>query len=175
MKRVIPKMFVQIIDEVMHRSILRILPVHDTPVEITDTFADFFTHNITKTCTELSHAAGRQQDWLDQEWLNGGSDINFWLPAFTPVTENWDQELSHNASIKVMWLKSTSDMSSERQSGSMLPALFEIVNHSMSFGNSSDVLMEELVTPVLKHNRDADLRFKADRTCRCRSSQNVHA
>ena len=57
-----PKGVFKVINRLMHRSTQSILPSHDTPVEMADRFAEFFTHKITKIGNELSKMRDYQQD-----------------------------------------------------------------------------------------------------------------
>ena len=61
-----PKGVFKVIDRLMDRSTQSIFPSHDTPVEMVDKFVEFFTHNITKICNDLSHMRDYQQNLHEQ-------------------------------------------------------------------------------------------------------------
>ena len=74
----------------MHRSDLSIPPVHDPPVEMADTFADLFTHNIT---LQMQLGKGAPAGWIRSGVAGRGSNIHCCLSAFTSVTETETRNL----------------------------------------------------------------------------------
>ena len=121
---------------------------------MTDRFAEFFTHKITKICNDLSQMRDYQQDLHlhEQASPDKDDDVTSSLSEFIPDSEAEIRTLVVQSPSKSCGLDPLTTWLLKDNLDVLLPTLIQIVNSSMSSGNVSDSLKEALVTPLLKKN-----------------------
>ena len=145
------------LDQLLHRRTPSILPSHDTRDGLTERFAEFFTHKITKIRSDLAAVREHYPNMPEDSNIH---QINstFSLSNFPPATEAEIRKLVTQSPSKSCGLDPIPTWLLKENLDTLLPLLTQIVNSSLSAGDVPDSMKEAIVTPLLKKsNLDPEL------------------
>jgi hypothetical protein len=136
----------KIIDCLLHRNSLRILPSVECPIQMANMFAKFFVDKIAKIQDTFSSLQV-------PSYIPSQADLKpmaHHFSSFTPVSTEEIRRIIMKSPTKSCVLDPLPTWLLKNNLEALLPALTQIVNLSITSGSVPDVLKEAVVTPILK-------------------------